>query len=109
MLGTEAEFKRTVDAAKGDGLSDDDRFQNATGDLEDDRLGTFYVDVKAVIDQAVRTIPRLRSSSSRPRRLLPVRQGRLRSPGSSSPTASGWRSTRPPTCPKAPPPAASAT
>src|SRR5215210_6078054 len=33
VFGTEAEFKRTVDALKGDGLASDDRFRNATGDL----------------------------------------------------------------------------
>ena len=71
VLGTEAEFKRTVDAAKGDGLSDDDRFQNATGDLEDERLGTFYVDVKAVIDQAVRTDPEAAQQLEQARRLFP--------------------------------------
>src|SRR5215210_7364870 len=33
VAGTEAEFKRTVDAIKGDGLADDDRYRKATDDL----------------------------------------------------------------------------
>src|SRR5215210_3568870 len=35
VFGTEAEFKRTVDAIEGDGLAGDDRFQKATGYLSD--------------------------------------------------------------------------
>ena len=46
MFGTEPEFKKTVDAVKGDGLDSDARFQKAMDGLEDDRLGSFYVDFK---------------------------------------------------------------
>jgi hypothetical protein len=54
VFGTEPEFKKTVDAAKGDGLASDDRFEKAMDGLEDDRLGSFYVDLQTVVDQATR-------------------------------------------------------
>jgi hypothetical protein len=54
VFGTEPEFKKTVDAAKGDGLSSDDRFEKAIDGLEDDRLGMFYFDLQTVIGQATR-------------------------------------------------------
>ena len=57
VAGTEPEFKRTVDAAMGDGLDSDDRFKKAMDGLEDDRLGSFYVDVKSLVDTAARQDP----------------------------------------------------
>ena len=72
VFGTEAEFKRTVDAIKGDGLASDDRFEKATGDLEEDRLGTFYFDVKALVDQAARQDPEVAQQLEQARRLFPL-------------------------------------
>ena len=73
MLGTEAEFKRTIDAAKGDGLDADDRYRKAIDGLDDDRLGTFYVDVKALIDQAaLREDPEAAQQLEQVKRLFPV-------------------------------------
>jgi len=54
VFGTEPEFKKTVDTAKGDGLASDDRFEKAMDGLEDDRLGSFYFDVRTLVDQASR-------------------------------------------------------
>jgi Protein of unknown function (DUF3352) len=54
VFGTEAEFKRTIQAADGDGLADDKRYKDAIGELSDDRLAHFYVDAKALVDQALR-------------------------------------------------------
>ena len=71
VFGTEAEFKRTVDAAKGDGLDSDERFQKAMDRLEDDRLGSFYLDVKAVIDQAAREDPDAAQQLEQAKRLFP--------------------------------------
>jgi hypothetical protein len=74
VFGTEAEFKRTVDAVKGDGLDSDDRFRKATAVLSDERLGTFYLDVKAVIDQAARQDPEAAQQLEQARRLFPFDQ-----------------------------------
>ena len=72
VFGTEAEFKRTVDAVKGDGLDADDELPQGDDGLDDDRLGTFYVDVKAMLDAGrAPGSRRPRSSSSRPR-LFPI-------------------------------------
>src|SRR5215217_7670855 len=54
VIGTEAEFKRTVAAADGDGLDDDERYKDAVGELSDDRLAHVYVDARALVDQALR-------------------------------------------------------
>src|SRR4051794_38818298 len=45
-IGTEPEFKRTVAAEDGDSLADEKRFKSAIDDLDDDRIGSFYVDLK---------------------------------------------------------------
>src|SRR5215217_1988957 len=54
VIGTEAEFRRTVAAADGDGLDDDKRYKDAVGELSDDRLAHVYVDARALVDQALR-------------------------------------------------------
>jgi hypothetical protein len=50
VTGTEAGFKAAVDADKGDSLGDDGDFNDAIGNLPDDRLGTFYAVPKTLID-----------------------------------------------------------
>ncbi len=57
MFGTEAEFKRTIKAADGESLSEDDSYKDAIDELEDDRLAHFYVDTKALVDQALKADP----------------------------------------------------
>jgi hypothetical protein len=70
VFGTEPEFKQTVDAVKGDGLDSDDRFQKAMDGLEDDRLGSFYVDVKALLDAAMRQDPEAAAQFEQAKRLI---------------------------------------
>ena len=57
VFGTEAEFKRTIKAADGESLSEDDSYKDAIDELEDDRLAHFYVDTKALVDQALKADP----------------------------------------------------
>jgi hypothetical protein len=71
VIGTEPEFKRTVDAVKGDGLDSSERFEQALDGLEEERLGTFFVDVKAVVDQAVRQDPEAAEQLQQAKRLVP--------------------------------------
>ena len=75
-VGTEPEFKRTVAAEDGDSLADEKRFKSAIDDLDDDRIGSFYVDLKPFIEQAVKSDPK----AARPARAdpldLPHRQAR---------------------------------
>ena len=71
VFGTEREFKRTIDAVKGDGLADDDRFAKATGDLDDARLATYYFDVKAVVEQAAREDPEGAAQLDQVKRVFP--------------------------------------
>jgi hypothetical protein len=72
VAGTEPEFKQTVDAAQGDGLDSDDRFEKAMDGLEDDRLGAFYLDFKSVLDAAVRENPETAQQLDQAKRLFPV-------------------------------------
>ena len=53
----EAQFKRAVDAKDGDSLSDVEGFKNSIEGLPDDRLGSFYLDTKKLIDTALRQDP----------------------------------------------------
>ena len=58
VIGTEAAFKRTVDVREGgETLADSDRYANAMGELEGDRLGQFYIDSKVLFDAAMRQDP----------------------------------------------------
>ncbi len=49
----EAAFKRAVDTPEDDGLDDSEAFDDAIGDLPDERLGTFYMDPKVLGEAAV--------------------------------------------------------
>jgi Protein of unknown function (DUF3352) len=58
VIATEDAFKRTADMAEGgDALADSDRYQDTLGELEDDRLGSFYFDTKLVMDAALAEDP----------------------------------------------------
>jgi hypothetical protein len=58
VIGTEDAFKRTADLADGgDTLADSDRYKGAVDDLEDDRLGLFFVDTKVLMDAALAQDP----------------------------------------------------
>jgi Protein of unknown function (DUF3352) len=58
VLATEAAFKRTADMAEGgDSLADSDRYKDTLDDLEDDRLGNFYLDTKQLMDAALAEDP----------------------------------------------------
>ena len=72
VAGTEPEFKKTIDAVKGDGLDSDDRFRKATDTLEEDRLGTFYFDAKTLIDQALREDPDAAQQLEQLKQVFPV-------------------------------------
>ena len=74
VFGSEAEFKRTVEAAKGDGLDADAKYRKATSVLDDERLGTFYVDMKAILDEAVRRDPEVGQQLEQARQLFPLDQ-----------------------------------
>jgi hypothetical protein len=54
-VGDEAEFKKTVDAAKGQSLAESDRYRKALDSLEDQRLAHFYVDFKRLLSLAARS------------------------------------------------------
>ena len=72
VFGTEPEFKKTVDAAKGDGLAAEDRCETAMDGLEDDRLGSFYFDVRALVDAAARQEPDSAEQIEQFERFVPI-------------------------------------
>jgi hypothetical protein len=51
-FGPEAQFKRTIDAEKSQGLSDADRYKTGLGKLDDERLAHFYADLRKIIELA---------------------------------------------------------
>ena len=48
----EKTFRRAVAAAKGDSLAEAKRYDSALDDLPDDRVGSFYIDMKRFFDAA---------------------------------------------------------
>jgi hypothetical protein len=69
--GPEPEFKRTVDAAKGDSLAEADRYRKSVDKLEDKRLAHFYVDLKRVFQLAMQSDPQNAQSLGQLQALVP--------------------------------------
>ena len=72
VVGDVAAFKATVDGREGDKLADADRFSDVVDDLEDDRLGLFFVDTKALIAAAVKADPAAGAQLDQIRAFLPI-------------------------------------
>ena len=71
-VGTEAEFKRTIKADDGDALADEKRYKDTVGDLDEDRLGHFYVDLKPFFEQALKSDPDAAAQLQQIKALFPV-------------------------------------
>ena len=71
-VGTEPEFKRTVKANDGDSLADEERFKDTVDELDEDRLGLFYVDSKPFIEQAIKADPDAASQLQQIRAIFPI-------------------------------------
>ena len=71
-VGTEAEFKRTVKAADGDTLADEKRYKETIDELEEERLGHFYVDLKPFIEQALKSDPEAAGQLEQIRAIFPI-------------------------------------
>jgi len=72
VVGTEAAFKRTADTRDGDKLVDSDRYEQAIGELEDERLGHYYLDAKPLLDAALKQDPEAAQSFEQFQSLLPL-------------------------------------
>ena len=72
VMGDLPVFKEIVDARDGDHLADADRYKDVIDELEDDRLGLFYIDTKALIDAAVKADPSTAAQLDQVRSFLPV-------------------------------------
>jgi hypothetical protein len=72
LLGNEPEFKQTIDAQKGDSLGDAKRYKDAVSKLDENRLGTLFVDVKPLIDVALRQDPAQRQQFEQFSRIFPI-------------------------------------
>jgi Protein of unknown function (DUF3352) len=57
VVATEGAFKRTADTRDGDKLVDTDRYKEAVGELEEERLGHLYLDGKSLVDVMSRDDP----------------------------------------------------
>jgi hypothetical protein len=71
-VGTEAEFKRTVKAADGDALADEERYKSTVDELEEERLGHFFVDTKPFVEQALKSDPDAAGQLEQIRAIFPI-------------------------------------
>jgi hypothetical protein len=55
LVGAEPEVKASIDAQKGDGLADSDRYKQSLDQLEDERLAHFFLDVKSFFNLAMKS------------------------------------------------------
>jgi len=72
LVGSEAEFKRSIDAQKGDSLAEAKRYKDSVGALDKNRLGTLYIDPKPLIDVALRQDPAARKQLEQFTRIFPI-------------------------------------
>ncbi|HYM58393.1 MAG TPA: DUF3352 domain-containing protein [Solirubrobacteraceae bacterium] len=70
-VGTEAELKRTITALDGRSLAEDKGYRRAIGELSDNRLGHFYLDVGPFVEAALRADPQARGRAGQIRALFP--------------------------------------
>jgi Protein of unknown function (DUF3352) len=71
-VGTEPEFKRTIKANDGDSLTDSKRYKATVDDLDDDRVGSFYVDLKPFVEQALKSDPKAAGQLEQFRSIFPI-------------------------------------
>jgi len=72
VVGTEDAFKRTADTRDGDKLVDADRYDDAIGELEDARLGHYYLDIVPLLDAAVEKDPEAAQNLQQFQSLFPL-------------------------------------
>jgi hypothetical protein len=72
VTGDEAAFKRTAELGDGgDSLADADRYEDAIDDLDDARLGHYYLETKRLMDAAATQDPGAGAQLERFKSLLP--------------------------------------
>ena len=75
VVGTEDAFKRTADMRDGgDALADSDRYTDAVGDLDEDSLGHYYMDLRPVFDAALKQDPATAAQLEQFKSVLPFDQ-----------------------------------
>jgi Protein of unknown function (DUF3352) len=57
VVGTEDALKRVIETRDADSLADDDRYNEAIGELDEERLGHYYVDVAPLVEVAKKQDP----------------------------------------------------
>jgi len=72
VVGDPQGFKATVDARDGDKLADAERYDDVVGELDDERLGYYFLDTKALIDTAAQSDPEAAAQLDQVRAFLPV-------------------------------------
>jgi hypothetical protein len=72
VFGSEDAFKRVVDTRGGDSLAGDDRYGDAIGELEEERLGHYYLDVKPLMEVAKNQDPEAAANLQQFERIFPL-------------------------------------
>jgi hypothetical protein len=72
VVGEPEGFKATVDARDGDKLADAERYDDVVDQLDDERLGHYFLDTKALLDTALRSDPEAAAQLEQLRAFLPV-------------------------------------
>ena len=72
VVATEPEFKRTVKSSKGDSLADDKKYKDTVDEIDDERLGLFYIDLKPFFEQAIKADPQAGQQLQQLRSVFPI-------------------------------------
>jgi hypothetical protein len=71
-VGTEPEFKRTIDVKHRASLAGDKRYTNTIDGLDGSRIGHFYVDLKPFFEQALKSDPNAAGQLEQIRAVFPI-------------------------------------
>jgi hypothetical protein len=71
-VGTEPEFRRTIAAKDGASLAEDKRYTSTIDQLDESRLGSFYVDLKPFFEQALQSDPQAAGQLEQIRSIFPI-------------------------------------
>jgi hypothetical protein len=72
VIGELPVFKEVVDGRDGDHLAGSDRYEDVVDELEDDRIGLFYIDTKTLLNAAVKADPSTAAQLDQVRSFLPI-------------------------------------
>jgi hypothetical protein len=72
VVGEPQGFEAVVDTQDGDKLAETERYDEVVGELDDDRLGHYFLDTRAILDAAINADPASAAELDQVKAFLPI-------------------------------------